>query len=145
MSIAAQNSYKTAIVRKKVSRPTQYLITHNLIRGRVLDYGCGRGFDAITLGFDKFDPHFFPEKEFEGKRYDTVVCNFVLNTLERKDREKVLTIIKSLLNVGGIAYVSVRRDIKKDGYTRSGTYQETVILPNDVVTENSDYCLYKIT
>lgn len=54
-------SWRTAIRRKDISLPTKFLVKENLIKGMVLDYGCGYGFDADSLGFEKYDPRFFPQ------------------------------------------------------------------------------------
>ena len=39
----------TAISRKAPSRPMRFLQEHDLLKGRMLDYGCGRGTDAKFL------------------------------------------------------------------------------------------------
>ena len=33
--------YLTAIKRTSLSVPTRYLLQHNLLKGRILDFGCG--------------------------------------------------------------------------------------------------------
>ena len=50
------NSHKTAIKRNKLSAPMRYLSENNLLKGDLLDYGCGRGDDADLLSMDKYDP-----------------------------------------------------------------------------------------
>ena len=44
----------TAVRRTKPSRAAAYLAEHDLARGRVLDYGCGFGFDADHFGWDGY-------------------------------------------------------------------------------------------
>jgi ATP adenylyltransferase len=43
------HSYLTAIKRTNLSVPTRYLLQHNLLKGRILDFGCGYGFDTDEL------------------------------------------------------------------------------------------------
>ena len=41
--------YLTAIKRTDLSVPTRYLLQHNLLKGRILDFGCGFGYDTDEL------------------------------------------------------------------------------------------------
>lgn len=136
------NSHKTAITRNKPSVPTRYLTEKGLLTGEVLDYGCGKGKDAESYGFSKYDPYYAPEMP-TGK-FDNIVCNYVLNVIDESEAAQVLANIKSLLKVGGVAYITVRRDIKKEGVTSRGTYQRTVHLDLPIVKETSSYCIYKL-
>jgi len=138
-------SHLTAITRKNLSQPTKYLKKHNLLEGRILDFGCGKGFDTDYLaseGYDiiGYDPYFRPEKPED--KFDTIVCNYVLNVLDEKEEKKVLGEIKSLLVHCGFAYITVRRDIKKDGWTKRGTFQRNVELNLPILTENAKFCMY---
>ena len=38
--------YLTAIKRTEMSVPTRYLLQHNFIKGKILDFGCGSGRDS---------------------------------------------------------------------------------------------------
>ena len=137
-------SHKTAKTRKTLSAPTKYLLKDNAFLGKVLDYGCGKGFDSDELGFEKYDPHFFP-KTPKGK-YDTIVCNYVLNVINNDDANLVIAKIRSLLKSKGKAYISVRRDIIKEGVTKSGTFQRNVILDLPVLVEvPKKFCIYLLT
>lgn len=137
---------RTAKVRKKLSGPMEYLNKHGLISSVALDYGCGRGDDAEILALSKYDPFWYPSHERLVKGlYDTVTCNYVLNVLPAdKDREKVVEMVRSLLDVGGKAYISVRRD--KDwlagGKYIKGKGQAYVVLNEKVLYENSKFCIY---
>lgn len=53
----AQEPWRTAIVRTAPSVPMRILHGSRLLEGRVLDYGCGHGFDADAFGLWSWDPH----------------------------------------------------------------------------------------
>jgi hypothetical protein len=137
-------SHKTAISRSKVSVPMKFLSENNLLTGDRLDYGCGKGFDAKEFNMDMYDPYYQPE--FPSKEYGVITSNYVLNVIESsKERENVLNTIKSLLKPDGVAYLTLRRDIKKDGYTSKGTYQGTISLSLPIVREvKNKYITYKL-
>ena len=80
----------TAVKRDKPSQAAQILVGHGLVRGRVLDFGCGFGFDADRFGWESYDPFYRP-KEPEGV-YDTIICTLVLNALSRNNRCELLGI-----------------------------------------------------
>lgn len=136
-------AYLTAIARNRMSAPAQFLSSHCLLNGQVLDYGCGRGKDCEELECDGYDPHYRPE--FPKKQYDTIMCNFVLNVIENEnERQAVLGKIDSLLKPGGKAYISVRNDRRKlNGKTSKGTFQTFVELPLPVVSSSSSYLMYE--
>lgn len=126
------HSHRTAIARTKLSAPAAALHTQGALRGRVLDYGCGRGADVRILrnnghNIEGYDPHFAPEEQ-QGK-YDTILCTFVLNVIEdERERRLVLEHIAHLLAPMGRAYVTVRRDLDKTGRTSRGTWQGHIVL-----------------
>jgi len=132
--------HKTAISRKSPSVPMRYIAKLNLLSGRTLDFGCGKGFDAKYFKMEAYDPYFKPEKP-TGK-FDTITCNYVLNVVDKEKEKEILSQIKSLLSDQGIAYITVRRDIKKEGFTSKGTYQRNVILDLPILKETSTYCIY---
>ena len=47
-----------AVRRETVSTTARFLDERRLLRGRVLDYGCGFGFDAGHFGWEGYDPHY---------------------------------------------------------------------------------------
>jgi len=142
------NSYLTAITRTKLSAPSKYLLNNNMIIGNVLDYGCGKGFDVKFLkcyGIDVcgYDPYYFPDKPI-GK-YDTIICNYVINVVEKDKEANIINEISDLLSNNGVAYIAVRRDVKNEGYRKHGsgiTYQRNVNLNLDKLVENNNYCIY---
>ena len=125
-------SHKTAITRKKLSVPMRKLQEQGLLDPRltILDYGCGKGSDARLLLEQNFyvsgyDPYFYPDNRvLMDDFYDVVTCNYVLNVIKLdKDIDELMRNIKRVLMKNGVAYITVRRDIKEDGYTSNGTYQ----------------------
>jgi hypothetical protein len=53
--------------------------------------------------------------------------------------------IKSYLAPNGIAYIAVRRDVKKEGVTSKGTQQWNVVLNLPVVVEKKNqFCIYEL-
>jgi hypothetical protein len=140
MSYQNYNKNKTAITRTKPSVPMRLLAEKELLVGTKLDYGCGKGFDADHFEMDKFDTFFNPTHPT--KKYDTITCNYVLNVCPIEDEAFVLKHIEHLLNDTGIAYITVRRDIKKEGFTSKKTYQRNVFLKLPVLKETSTYCTY---
>ena len=146
MTKAEQNSWRTAITRKKFSLPFLYLVEHrfiDLLNDDILDYGCGKGYDAITGMLRKYDPHFFPK--MPKGQFDVVICSYVLNVLPKEKEAEVIRDIKKKLKKGGRAYITVRRNLKKDGYTSTGTYQRLVYLNLAKIYEDSDLCIYRTT
>lgn len=126
------NSYKTAIARKAMSAPMRKLFTEGLIKGRVLDYGCGRGYDVDKLhsvhGMDAYgyDPHYAPN--LPTGLFDTVTCIYVLNTIPYPlERCEIVHAAMNCLKVGGVLYVAVRTDTKAlTGWKKNGTWQGDV-------------------
>ena len=108
----------TAINRNKISAPLKHVINHNHINKshRILDYGCGHGFDLNYLkdsgfniiGYDKYIKKFSSET-FKNCKYDIVLCYYVLNVIEDYE-ERILALkeMVDLLDNKGIIYLAVR-------------------------------------
>ncbi|MBE9006283.1 HIT domain-containing protein [Fortiea sp. LEGE XX443] len=132
-----QFSHLTAIERTFLSFPVQFLLNQNLLRGKILDFGCGLGNDVTLLrekGFDitGYDPYYFPDYPHE--QFDTIICFYVLNVLFSEEQANVIMEVSHLLKPGGKAYYAVRRDIKREGFRehyvyKKPTYQCIVKLP----------------
>lgn len=132
-----QFSHLTAIERTYLSFPAQFLLNQNLLQGKILDFGCGFGNDVKILrqkGCDitGYDPYYFPE--YPDKKFDTIICFYVLNVLFAEEQANILMQVSHLLKAGGKAYYTVRRDIKKEGFRehyvhKKPTYQCIVKLP----------------
>ena len=116
------NLHLTAKERTTVSFPTRWLKNNNLLKGDILDFGCGFGFDTDQLqkeGFSiiGYDNYYRPE--YPNKQFDTIICNYVLNVLESEEQAEVLRSVSELLKPNGIAYFTVRRDLKSEGLENS--------------------------
>ena len=141
-------SYNTAISRKAPSAPLRFLESKGHICGEILDYGSGKGADNRFLtdqGYSsmEYDPHWNPT-DLSGLTFDTILCTYVLNVVEKDVQTKIVESIKSLLKKDGKAYLTVRRDIKKEGLTSRGL-QRNVHLDLDVLKENSSFCIYELS
>ncbi|WP_069790335.1 HIT domain-containing protein [Cyanobacterium sp. IPPAS B-1200] len=130
-------SHLTAIDRKYLSFPARYLLQNKLLKGKVLDFGCGLGNDVkklqeTGLNIIGYDPHYFPD--YPQEKFDTIICFYVLNVLFPEPQEEVIMTIAHKLKPSGKAYFAVRRDLKKEGYRthyvhKKPTYQRLVNLP----------------
>ncbi len=75
--------------------------------GQVLDYGCGKFFDAYGLpenvhGYDPYNRNVPEELE---RQYDTIICSNVLNVImEHEVRKSLLETLKAL---GKQVYITV--------------------------------------
>lgn len=140
-------SHLTAIDRVKLSSPMQFLLDRDLLKGRILDFGCGLGYDVTYLdrkglNITGYDPYYLPK--YPETKFDTIVCCYVLNVLMPEEQADVLMSIAHLLKPGGKAYYAVRRDLKKEGFRehyvhKKPTYQCTVKLPFKSIQLN-EYC-----
>ncbi len=144
-------SYLTAIERKKLSFPMFWLKENHLLKGNILDFGCGYGTDIRFLKNENFriqgyDKYFFPE--YPNNKFDTITCLYVLNVLQPIEQSEVLINISQLLKPGGKAFFAVRRDIKYEGYRihrvhKKPTYQSKVILNFKSIFKNKFCEIYE--
>ncbi len=147
------NSHLTVKKRKWPSFPTKQLFLKGLIKGKVLDLGCGLGVDINFLKTNGvevygYDPYYKPD--YPSEKFDTILCNYVLNILLPEEQAHVLMAVSELLKVSGKAYITVRRDIKRSGFRynpkhQCKTYQCNVILPyNSIIrTEHCEVYEYQ--
>ena len=151
MSKPVNNSQCTAKERTKLSFPTQWLLERGKLQGDILDFGSGLGFDVTDLilkgytvdGYDKYHNPAYPTK-----KYDTIICNYVLNVLQPDEQTEVLMTVSELLKPSGKAYFAVRRDIIFEGFRihkihKVHTYQCNVKLPYKSVFLNESCEIYE--
>jgi 2-polyprenyl-3-methyl-5-hydroxy-6-metoxy-1,4-benzoquinol methylase len=119
-------THLTAISRRNDPLPTRWLEKKGLIRGKVLDYGCGKCYIINPMAWDSYDPNFPTGGIYPP--YDTIICNYVLCVLPRAKRMPVLKEIHAALKSDGKAYISVRNDRPNQGWGKNkrGTYQGRV-------------------
>ena len=143
--------YLTALKRTELSVPVRHLLNNKLLKGRILDFGCGYGYDTDELkrqGYDieGYDYYFRPD--FPNGQFDTIFCVYVLNVLEPYAQAEVMMNVSNLLKPQGTAYYAVRCDLKEEGFRihaiyKEYTYQCIVKLPFESIEKNSSYELYK--
>ncbi|TVR16480.1 MAG: HIT domain-containing protein [Balneolaceae bacterium] len=141
------NSHLTAKERDKVSYPTKKLFNMGVLKGDVLDFGSGFGKDAEFLNSKNirctsYDPYHAPD--YPDQKFDTILCQYVLNVLLPEEQADVLMSVSELLKPSGKAYFTVRRDLKRFGYRnhfvhKVPTYQCNVRLPYKSFFRN-DFC-----
>lgn len=146
-----QYNHLTAKERESLSFPAKFLLNKNLLLGDVLDFGCGFGKDVELLetkgihivGYDK---HYFPE--YPTKKFDTIICFYVLNVLMQEEQATVLMEISQLLKPTGKAYFTVRRDLQFEGFRthkvhQKPTYQCNVVLNFKSIFKNENCEIYE--
>jgi len=143
--------YLTAIKRTDLSVPTRYLLKYNLLKERILDFGCGFGFDTVELkrqGYDITGYDYYYCSDYPEGKFDTIICNYVLNVLEPYAQAEVMMNVTNLLTPTGTAFFAVRRDLMEEGFRlhaihRQYTYQCNVRLPFQSLVCNKSYELYQ--
>ncbi|MEN3323744.1 bifunctional class I SAM-dependent methyltransferase/HIT family protein [Mariniflexile soesokkakense] len=141
------NSHLTAKERQYLSFPAKILFNQSLLVGDVLDFGCGFGNDVKLLqekgiNIEGYDKHYFPN--FPKKKFDTIICFYVLNVLMPEEQATVLMELSQLIKPTGKVYIAVRRDLQYEGFRthklhQKKTYQCNVILNSKSYFKN-EYC-----
>ena len=146
-----QYNHLTAKERETLSFPAKLLLNKSLLVGDILDFGCGFGKDVELLntkglnvvGYDK---HYFPK--YPAKKFDTIICFYVLNVLMQEEQANVLMEISQLLKPTGKAYFAVRRDLQQEGFRihklhQKPTYQCNVVLNYKSIFKNENCEVYE--
>lgn len=145
------NSHLTAKERESLSFPAKILLNKNLLLGNVLDFGCGFGKDVELLkeegiNIEGYDSYYFPQ--FPIKRYDTIICFYVLNVLLPEEQTRVLMDLSTLIKPTGKVYIAVRRDLNYEGFRthkvhQKQTYQCNVKLKYQSFFKNQNCEIYE--
>ncbi len=146
-------SHLTAKERDSISFPARLVMNKNFLKGDILDFGCGFGKDVEVLqskgfsivGYDKFH---FPD--YPKRKFDTIICFYVLNVLMPEEQALVLMEVSHLLKPGGSAYFAVRRDLTYEGFRthkihQKPTFQCLVKLPYTSILKNDNCEIYRYT
>jgi hypothetical protein len=143
----------TAIRRTGPSAPLRWLINAGYMPGPaahmregfdVLDYGCVHGADVEhlrSLGYSAFgyDPYWHPHRDHQ-RLYDVVLCTYVLNViLDDGERAAALYALRQWIKPGGVAFVTVRRDIATPTAT-----QTPVFLDFPAIHDGTDFATYRV-
>lgn len=141
------NSHLTAKKREYLSFPAKILFNQNLLVGDILDFGCGYGSDvkllkAKGINIVSYDKFHFPD--YPSKKFDTIICFYVLNVLLPEEQATVLMELSQLIKPTGKVYIAVRRDLQFEGFRthkihQKKTYQCNVILNFKSFFKN-DFC-----
>lgn len=144
------NSHLTAKERDSLSFPAKLILNKKLLNGDILDYGCGFGMDVKLLkakGYtiDGYDKHYFPN--YPTKKYDTILCFYVLNVLLPEEQSMVLMELSQLVKPSGTVYIAVRRDIVHEGFRmhkihQKQTFQCNVVLNYPSIFKNDSCEIY---
>lgn len=142
-------SHLTAISRNAPSVPLRHIWKkYGPLTGiRVLDFGCGRGEDVRWLqsnGAKAYGYDIYYQPKRPSGMFSVVLCTYVLNVVDPEDTSIVINNTMKFVKKNGVAFFTVRRDIKKEGVTSKGTQQWNVELPFDIEKETKTYCIYKV-
>lgn len=145
------NSHLTAKEREVLSFPAKFLLSKNLLRGEVLDFGCGFGKDvellkSKSINITGFDKHYFPN--YPTKKFDTIICLYVLNVLLPEEQATVLMELSQLIKSSGKVFIAVRRDLQFEGFRmhkihQKKTYQCNVVLNSKSIFRNENCEIYE--
>lgn len=144
-------SHLTAISRKSLPAPVKWIVNNSFIpftnTTKVLDFGCGKCVSINPSNWDSYDPHYQPDG-IKHKKYDIILCTYVLCVLPRSERHSVLRQIQLLLKKSGIAFISVRNDRPRQGwgFSKRNTYQgRATNLPIHEYHSTSQFKIYLLT
>lgn len=125
--------YKTAIVRKTLSKPLQLALKRGFLTRKttVLDYGCGRGDDVrhleqLGIRVSGYDPHYKPATHLSPAHL--VNLGYVVNVIEAPpERTRVLknawTLTQKVLLVSVLLGQPHARRYKDGSVSEHGTFQ----------------------
>ncbi len=144
-------SHLTAKERDTLSFPAKLLLNKDLLIGDVLDFGCGFGKDvellkAKGISISGYDKYYFPK--YPNKKFDTIICFYVLNVLLPEEQATVLMELSRLVKPSGKVFLAVRRDLQFEGFRthklhQRKTYQCNVVLNSKSIFKNENCEIYE--
>jgi 2-polyprenyl-3-methyl-5-hydroxy-6-metoxy-1,4-benzoquinol methylase len=150
-SLSEVVSYNTAIKRNRPSAPLKSIECQLSHGDLILDYGCGKGDDVKYLkgeGYNVvgYDPHWnMLDLSDKSGLFDVVLCTYVLNVLPKKEEDGIISSILTCLSEDGKAFIAVRRDKFREGYSSRG-FQRVVELDYPIFESKSgSYCIYQLS
>lgn len=130
----------TAIKRKKISKPMEYLVDNNFIlkKHNILDYGCGYGFDIYELdnlgfnitGYDKYILPYKNNSNIYNKKFDIITSHYMFNVIPSlEERSSTLKNMVSLLNKNGSIFITVRnnKEFKRINKNSISSYNDGIV------------------
>lgn len=146
-------SHLTAVARKTLPKPTRWLIEKNQLGGDILDYGCGRCSELNNKILGKlptvksvwnYDPYY--SARLPNRYFDVIICNYVLCVTPIEMERTILQDIRYFLKSSGVAYISVRNDIPRQGHGISSkkTFQRWVELDLPLVRKTREFRMYTL-
>lgn len=113
--------FRTAQNRASTSVPMTYYREQGLLRGDVLDFGCGRDVPPVGVQIARYDPAYQPDLDALSRPYNTITLNYVLNVIPLEaHRAQVLLALRPLLAPGGQLLIAVYRKSEQDSKSASG-------------------------
>lgn len=102
-----------------------------------MDFLREKGFEV-----EGYDPYYAPERP-DGT-FDTILCHYVLNVLQKREQTTVLMDVSEYLRPSGSAFYTVRRDLRRTGFRQHykhgvPTYQTNVHLPFETAVR-TEFC-----
>ena len=131
-------SHLTAIPRTAPSIPLSRSLKLNLIqpKDRILDYGCGHGFDVNHLtqnGYNACGYDLWYQPKLAKGKFDFVLCSYVINVIaDQWQRLAVLETVKNLSRRG--VAITARSKIEVDRAAKKGkwkVYEDGYLTPRN--------------
>lgn len=110
--------YGGATAMHRASVPMRHWRETDLLKGDVLDFGCGNE----DHEFEKYDAFSKPEVGPLIKKWDVIMCNYVLQVQPAAHLiDQLCALMRALLKPNGIALIAVRNDLKETTVSDRGT------------------------
>ena len=113
LNVVTDNGFhRTAIHRDRASVPLRHLKSKHpeMLQGRLLDFGSGKGRDCKVIRATCYDPH-HPKGSVRRKptgKYEAVMMTYVANVLPPAQRAKAIKEASSYVRTGGTIVIATR-------------------------------------